>query len=125
MDLLSIALTRAIYRALHPTCLIVPRVLQSKQIEEILSHTEKNKKDRRVYKVRRFYRLVIFLYGMAYMYDNLCIENKYMYTSPHCHANTRVRPRGKAMWPCVPRRIHVGSHDKCTHFANFLIVLTK
>ena len=46
-----------------------------------------------------------------------------MHMSHLCHAGTRVGPRGSATWPCVPRRIHVSSRDKCTLFALFLINL--
>ena len=45
---------------------------------------------------------------------------KCAYVSLQCHAGTRARPRGRATWPCMPRRIHVGSRDKCTHFCIYL-----
>ena len=45
----------------------------------------------------------------AYMYYNPILRvNKYVHVSHPRHASARVGPRGSAMWPCVPRCIHVG-----------------
>ena len=50
-------------------------------------------------------------------------KNIYVYTSPQCHAGTRTGLHGAAMWPRVPRRIHVGSREKYPLFAFILIIL--
>ena len=117
MDLLSIAFMRTLYRALHPTRLIVPRVLQSKQIKEILSHMEKNKKDRRVYNVRRIIQLVMFLYGTAYTYYNLC-NKKYICIMCHLSATQALAWVGTL----VSRGLacHVTSTCACAENAPFL-----
>ena len=39
------------------------------------------------------------------------------------HAGKRARPRGRATWPCVPRRIHVGPRVKYPLFGLYLIIL--
>ena len=61
----------------------------------------------------------------AYMYynPNIMSKYKYVYVSHPRHASARVGSRGSAMWPCVPRRIHV-SHTKINPlFILFLIIL--
>ena len=66
----------------------------------------------------------MFLYGTAHTYYNLFNKKIYMYNaSPQCHTGTRAGPRGAATWPCVPRRIRLGSRGKCPIFAFNLIVL--
>ena len=58
-------------------------------------------------------------------YNPILRVNINMHTSHPCHAGTRVGPCGSAMWPCMPRRIHVNPRDKCTFFALFLINLNS
>ena len=58
------------------------------------------------------------------MYYNHTITSKYKYwhvtSVPRRHSRG---PRGSTMWPCVPRRTHVGSREKYPHFAFILINL--
>ena len=44
-------------------------------------------------------------------------------TQPECHVGTCAGPRGRATWPCVPRRIHVGPRDKYPLFTFILNIL--
>ena len=119
---MSIASTRSIHFDLHPMINVTPRGLRSNNIEE-------NNPTR-----KKFRRLVVYIMcaklrgqrcplWMAYMYDNHSILNIICTRTSMCHAGTRAGPRGAATWPRVPRRIHVGSRDKCTHFFHFLIIL--
>ena len=54
----------------------------------------------------------------------ICIIH--MITRHPCHACRRACPRGRAPWPCVPRRVHVGPRAKTFFFIiNFFIILTN
>ena len=62
-------------------------------------------------------RKTYIIYYTIYDKYDICV-----YVSPPRHAGTRARPRGRATWPCVPHRIHVGPRVKFPIFALFELV---